>query len=314
MEGNCYMDFKKLAIVSTSINKPTKATIKFSQMGIPFIIAGDLKTPAEDYKNLPNVIYLSPEYQEKEYKELSDSIGWNCIQRRNLAFVEAYARGYEVIATVDDDNVPYDNWGRNIHIGQEVEIDYYHSTQTCFDPLSVTNYSHLWHRGFPIEDVPYRKVEYLGKKTIKPLVQANLWDGDPDIDAICRLTYKPVCRFLNINPYGGDKIAPFNSQNTFIHRSLLPFYMMLPFAKRMDDIWASYILQDQMQPDIFFDEATVYQERNTQSLVTNLTNEIDGYNKTLSLVKDIKNYEKYMDVRTVNAYNIYKSVMKSLSK
>jgi hypothetical protein len=307
------MNSKKIAIVTTSINTPTKATKKFSEMGIPFIVAGDLKTPGKLYEELPNVIYLSPEYQEKNYKELSDSIGWNCIQRRNLAFVEAYKLGFDIIATVDDDNVPYDNWGKNIHIGKQVEADCYKSDHVCFDPLSITNHSKLWHRGFPIELVPYRKSEYLGKKTITPMVQSNLWDGDPDIDAICRLTYKPVCKFENITPYCGTSLVPFNSQNTFIHRDVLPYYMMLPFTKRMDDIWAAYILQHEMKIDVVFDVPTVYQERNAQSLITNLVNEIDGYNKTLSLVQDLANYEKYLDPRAVNSYQIYKKTMKSLA-
>ena len=32
---------------------------------------------------------LDPQYQEKHYKELSDIIGWNSIQRRNIGFLEA---------------------------------------------------------------------------------------------------------------------------------------------------------------------------------------------------------------------------------
>jgi hypothetical protein len=88
---------------------------------------------------------------------------------------------------------------------------------------------------------------------------------------------------------------------------------MLPFTKRMDDIWAAYILQHEMKIDVLFDVATVYQERNAQSLITNLVNEVDGYNKTLSLLQDLSNYEKYLDPRAVNSYNIYKKTIKSLS-
>ena len=64
-------------IVTTTINQPTEATIKFAAMtDWHMVIAGDLKTPHESYKSLQNVTYLSPEDQESLNKELSDSIGW----------------------------------------------------------------------------------------------------------------------------------------------------------------------------------------------------------------------------------------------
>jgi hypothetical protein len=44
------------------------------------------------------------------------------IQRRNVGFVFAYNEGADIIATVDDDNIPYDNWGDNVLVGQEVEV------------------------------------------------------------------------------------------------------------------------------------------------------------------------------------------------
>ena len=98
-------------IVTTTINKPTKATIKFSKMvGWTLIVVGDLKTPHDEYRKL-NCIYLHPDEQEKKYKELSDSIGWRTIQRRNIGFVEAYKLNADIVATIDDDNIPYDDWG-----------------------------------------------------------------------------------------------------------------------------------------------------------------------------------------------------------
>jgi hypothetical protein len=71
-------------------------------------------------------------------------------------------------------------------------------------------------------------------------VQADLWDGDPDIDAMARLIYKPCVKFNNVKPYGSNKISPFNSQNTFLAREVLPSYVCLPHVGRMDDIWGGY--------------------------------------------------------------------------
>ena len=82
-------------IVTTTINKPTVATLKYCEIAVKknwkFVIVGDLKTPHAEYKALENdnVIYLSPEQQESFCKELSDVIGWKTIQRRNIGFVYA---------------------------------------------------------------------------------------------------------------------------------------------------------------------------------------------------------------------------------
>ena len=110
----------KKFIVTTTINPPTKALIKFSRFNDwKLIVVGDLKTPEKEFKSLKNCIYLNPNQQEKISKKLSDQIGWNCIQRRNFGFIYAYKLGAEVVATVDDDNIPYKNWGKNLLVGKK---------------------------------------------------------------------------------------------------------------------------------------------------------------------------------------------------
>jgi len=299
----------KKFIVTTTINKPTKATIKFSMMkDWQLIVVGDTKTPHEEYKKI-NCIYLTPEYQEKKYKKLSDAIGWRSIQRRNLGFIEAYNLGADIIATVDDDNIPYDNWGKDLYVGQEIEIDLWESQNGYFDPLSVTNRPDLWHRGYPLSLVPTKNnVEYRGKAKRKVLVQADLWDGDPDIDAICRLSKMPCVKYDISKPYGSLQNSPFNSQNTFIAREVIPHYMVLPHAGRMDDIWASYIIQDKFPNSVIYNKATVFQDRNEQDLVTNLENEIIGYRNTLKFTKK----QVSMPEKSKKAYEEYRRCFKDL--
>lgn len=260
---------------------------KFSQMkGWQLIVVGDKKTPHEEYENL-NCIYLSPEKQEEIAKDLSDAIGWNCIMRRNIGFVYAYRLGADIVATVDDDNIPYDNWGQDVLVGKDVEVDLWHSQNGYFDPLSVTNRDDLWHRGYPLEHVPTKNnVVYKGKTIRTPLVQADLWDGDPDIDAMCRLSKKPCVKYDISRPYTSNQLAPFNSQNTFLHRSVIPYYMVLPHVGRMDDIWGAYIIQKKFPNSVIYNKATVYQDRNEQDLITNLEKEIIGYRNTLSFLED----------------------------
>ena len=102
-------------IVTTTINYPTVATKKFCKIadkkGWKFIVIGDTKTPHEAYFKLQedhkNFEYINPEEQEKLYPNLSDAIGWKSIQRRNIGLILAYDRGAKIIATIDDDNIPY---------------------------------------------------------------------------------------------------------------------------------------------------------------------------------------------------------------
>ena len=39
-------------------------------------------------------------------------------------------------------------------------------------------------------------VKPIGKDNRHVLVQADLWDGDPDVDAICRLSMKPEVNLM----------------------------------------------------------------------------------------------------------------------
>jgi hypothetical protein len=296
-------------IVITTINKPTEATLKFSnKKDWQLIVVGDKKTPHEYYRQL-NCIYLDPEAQQDLYPRLSDSIGWNTIQRRNIGLLHAFNLGAEIIATVDDDNIPYDDWGDNLLIGKEIECDLYETANAAFDPLSVTNNNHLWHRGYPIELVPTRhNVNYKGKTKRKVLIQADLWDGDPDIDALARLCFMPTVKYDIQKPFCSNTISPFNSQNTFLAREVIPLYSVLPFIGRMDDIWGGYILQYYFPQSLVYNKASVYQDRNKQDLITNLENEIIGYRNTLKLLEDLSNFHKYLPEKTLNYYSTYKEM------
>jgi hypothetical protein len=295
-------------IVTTTINHPTLATIKYSRKeDWTLIVVGDTKTPHYEYENL-NCIYLSPEYQEKTYPELSETIGWKSIQRRNIGFVEAYNRGADIVATVDDDNIPYDDWGTNVVVGETVEIDFYNTDLGVFDPLSVTEHNQVWHRGYPIDLVPYRsRVSYGGKLKRRVLVQADLWDGDPDIDAMARLSIRPIVKFDKIQgPYGSLSISPFNSQNTFLAREVIPYYSVFPHVGRMDDIWGGYVLQHYFPKSVVYNKASVYQDRNVQDLVTNLEKEIIGYRYTTDLIRSLPEWQEIVPKETVDYWNAYR--------
>ena len=312
---------KKLVIVTTTINSPTIATRRFceiaqSRANTVFVIVGDSKTPHDEYVKLANefgegkVVYLDPMTQQDSYPEISSVIGWKTIERRNIGYLYAYDSGADILASVDDDNIPYANWGQDIKVGETVAYDCYRSKRSeFFDPLSVTKDNHLWHRGYPIEHLQTRhEVEFVGRRYKKCLIQANLWDGDPDIDAMARLIYKPCVKYSDVTgPYGSEQKSPFNSQNTFIAREAMPFYTMIPFVGRMDDIWGSYILQHYCPNSVVYDVATVYQDRNVQDLVTNLEAEVIGYRNTLSLAESGGDFTKFFTEDMLKFWELWKA-------
>ena len=295
-------------IVTTTIQPPTKATLLFSDMkDWKLIIVGDKKTPHNEYDN-GNWFYLHPDYQQETYSEVSDLIGWNCIMRRNIGFLEAYKLGADVIASVDDDNIPYKEWGEEILIGQEILVKIFNSPTGVLDPLQLTNHKELWHRGFPIDRIYEKRfVESYGTQYRKVLFQVGLWDGDPDVDALCRLMYKPTDLKLEINAnFSSDNYIPFNSQNTFIAREALPSYMVLPYVGRSDDIWGGYIAQLLLNTRPIFTKPTTYQKRNEQYIYKNLDDELLGYRKTSRLLEYMYKWDAMIPIRTLKAFNAYR--------
>lgn len=300
-------------IVCTSINPPTTAIEKYDSIkGWSLVVVGDLKTP-ESYK-LENGIYLSPTDQEKISQQLSDLIGWNCIQRRNLGLLFAFKAGADLVATVDDDNIPLENWGNNILVGSEYEIKEYQVESEVFDPIGATSYKKIWHRGFPLELISER--DYNKQKMTKfiPNIQADFWNGDPDIDAFCRLEHKPMCIFQDSDfPFTSNKPSPFNSQNTILSREVAQDYFLFPHIGRMDDIWASYYVQA-LGFRVVYNRASVFQDRNEHNLIEDLKKEYLGYENNLNLVRSLaekpNNIENFLPRRSLDAWRVYRDLIK----
>ncbi len=299
----------KKVIVTTTINAPTIAIEKFDAMlGWELVVIGDLKTP-KDYK-LKRGKYWSPEMQEKYDKQLSDAIGWNCIQRRNFGLVIAHDMQADVVAVIDDDNIPLADWGKNIMVGRDVEVNYYETSLPAFDPIGATNYPQLWHRGFPLQLLSKRDYSSKSKRIVRCDVQADFWNGDPDIDAICRMEHAPECSFDDkYFPLAANKIAPFNSQNTFISGAVLKDYFLFPHIGRMDDIWAAFYVQAKGF-NVVFGKASVYQDRNAHDLVRDMRQEYLGYENNLTLVESLRsdpqNILAFLPGKSIWAFDLYR--------
>lgn len=299
----------KKVIVTTTINPPTKAVKLFQAMtDWDLVVIGDLKTP-KDY-HLERGIYMDPSSQEKYDKALSNAIGWNCIQRRNVGLLVAHDMKADIVAVVDDDNIPLPGWGENLMIGKEVEVNFYDTELPAFDPVGATNHPELWHRGFPLQLLSQRDYTAKSRKLIIADIQADFWNGDPDIDAICRMEHAPECNFDPVAfPIASSKLSPFNSQNTFIAGNILKDYFLYPHVGRMDDIWASYYVQAKGHR-VIYGKASVYQDRNVHDLLRDMKQEYLGYENNLSIVTDLANDPEsllaYLPGRAAWAFELYR--------
>ena len=274
----------KKFIITTTINHPTEAIIKYDNLkDWQLIVIGDLKTP-KNYK-LKNGIYFSPSDQILFNKKLSQLIGFNCIERRNFGFLLAKKLGAEIIATIDDDNIPKKNWGKNLLINKKSKVTKIIHNDGVFDPLFVSEHNHLWHRGFPLDRIDNRTIKSKKRIFIKPDVQADFWDNDPDIDCVCRIMFQEKIKFKKkIYPFYSNKLSPFNTQNTFLNSDILENYYLFPGVGRMHDIWASYYLQYTNNIKVVYNSPSVIQKRNIHTIKKDMHDEFIGLKKIIYLL------------------------------
>jgi len=313
----------KKIIATTTINPPTEALLKYASMpDWHVIVAGDLKTPHELYINLDNITYLPPEKQETDYPVLSELIGWRCIQRRNFAILEAYKQGADVIAIIDDDNIPYEGWGEDLMVNQLTPVTMYSTDDLAFDPIGALNeHKELWHRGFPLERVPFRNYDNKYSTSLIPQIQAIFWDGEPDVDAVCRMIFNPYCKFdPNQFPISGTKPAPFNSQNTIISRNVVKDYFLFPHIGRMDDIWAAYYVQSKGNK-VVFSKPGVLSDRSLgtagrYSMIEDMKREYIGMENNMNLLHDLQTnpdaIEKYLPEQSWKAFTEWKNIIEKI--
>ena len=294
----------KIALITTTIYVPRVLELYRSMdPDVIFIITGDRKTPHKETRNfiekLGNAVYYSDSDQVKLGYKCSEIIGWNKIMRRNISLLEAMKCGAEIIISIDDDNIP---------LHHDYFADFKSILTSPYNGLMADSERHwfnvgdflnptVYHRGFPYD---YRHIDlkcHLSSVCgAKVGVAAGLWLGDPDINAMERITNRPSVHQLSSELLRAgilvdeSCLAPFNSQNTAYVAELAPLMMVLVGVGRYDDIWASYIAQRVMMEagyHVYFGRPFVWQERNPHSQWSNLKDEIFGMEFTTRFCQDL---------------------------
>jgi hypothetical protein len=291
----------KTAIVTTTIHDPAHLDKWVEQLnpGDAVVIAGDTKSPDSDI--IKRMVSYTTKYDvDTAYLRgntgymCEAAIGWNTIQRRNLAILEAMKAKPDVIFTVDDDNfplVPYhmSSIGRILTEGFDAiaHISMIHTHTGWYNP-GIHLVPPVVHRGFPLTQRRATHSVSLTEPvdhTTKIGVHASLWLGDPDIDAIERINSDPTVRSGDGRTFvlGTDTWSPFNSQATAFRGDLAPLMAVPPGLGRYDDIWGSYIaryVMNSLDYHVAYGEPYVMQDRNPHNLVRDLRMEMHGYEHT----------------------------------
>ena len=177
------------SLVITTINKPNKVINKYLDLtkknNINYIIIGDKKTP--NYKK------KYPYYDLKKQKKFNfrsyNLLPYNSYSRKNLGYLIAMKEKSKIIVETDDDNLPKKNFFKNLKINKTLkEI----SGPRWINILEIfkRNNEIIWPRGFPLNLINKKnKLKVKTKKIFSP-IQQRMCDGNPDVDAVFRLTNK----------------------------------------------------------------------------------------------------------------------------
>jgi hypothetical protein len=280
----------RVALCTTTINVPHVLKLyRACDPDVRMFVAGDLKTDKNILQLLPQLgdcVFL----READAWKCSALIGWNSIQRRNIAFLEALKWGADIIVSIDDDNAPTStNYFEQITEPLRKPFSGICASASNWFDVGQLLVPRAPHRGYP-RHIPH-SAYYEAITGAKVGVAAGICLGDPDIDATTRLALAPEVHQVSQLLEAGVLVNPhawtvFNSQNTAILREFVPAWGMLPFVGRMDDIYASLICQRVMRErgmGVHFGRPFVWQSRNEHNLVKDLRGEVDGYENVARL-------------------------------
>jgi len=192
------------------------------------------------------------EDQKKLGYRIVDFLPYKSYARKNIGYLYAIQHGAKQIYDTDDDNHPKS--GKLSFFDKDSGEFYVYNTQSkAVNPYSHFGQGTIWPRGYPLENISDPTEPVFDKcQGVQTTIQQGVVDGDPDVDAIFRLTRKDKDVRLDVKfdpkappvllPPG--TMAPFNSQNTFfLYKGLWATLLPITTAFRVCDIWRGYFAQ-----------------------------------------------------------------------
>jgi Reversibly glycosylated polypeptide len=268
---------------------------------VRLVIIPDRRTPASLYGHVAalrdmdlTVVCPVPTEQLMFLEKLDCRPGfipWNSDNRRNVGYLMAWADGADVVISVDDDNVPLNESWFHTHEtavtsppGQHSGVSSPTGWFSSMRLLSTRPSGPYWPRGFPF----FARTEPEIRQTwgdADIAINAGVWLGDPDVDAVTRLGAAPVA-WASAGPsvvLDPGTWMPVSSQNTAVRRDVLPacyFARMPPWGGRFGDIFQGYFAQacaKHLGHAVRVGTPLVRQDRNDHNLLHDLQLEFPFY-------------------------------------
>lgn len=265
----------------TSIRQPTEQVRAFLRHADwHTTLVADLKTPEFDSPSGLDV--LSVEWQRRHWPRFALELPWGHYSRKNLGYLHAIQTGAQVVFDTDDDNAPLVPW-IPCPLAHEALV----AAVSGADWINV--YAHfgagqVWPRGYPLEEIGRCVAPATALiETQDVVVWQGLVEGDPDVDAIFRLTRPDPVTFQSARPLvlPPGSYCPFNSQNTWWSRPAFPYlYLPTTVTFRFTDILRSLVAQRCFWAHgwkIGFHGPSARQERNEHNLLLDFREELPCY-------------------------------------
>jgi len=218
-----------------------------------------------------------------------------------VGYLYAIQHGAQFIYDTDDDNAPDGNVSsfdqhfavNNGQAGMRGLVVSPEPRSRVKNPYVHFGQDSIWPRGYPLDEIGRNYTPlYTACRSVTPAIQQGLVSGDPDVDAILRLTKKKAYAPLNIQfdsrappaIYPQGLFAPFNSQNTvFLYDAFwaLPLPVSVPF--RVTDIWRGFWAQPLLWRTgnyLGFFAPHTTQVRNPHNYLSDFGEEIQLYQQT----------------------------------
>jgi hypothetical protein len=294
---------KHTLVVTTinGLNHPgIKQLIKDAELqNYELILIGDNKTPIEKSPIVSKkVLYFDLETQVNSNFISARILPVNHYARKNLGYLYAAELGASWISETDDDNRLYPTFWDLVKPTKMVKNI---GNSNWINVYKLFGFPKIWHRGIPINEVKNSnslRISPLQHEERVACVQ-GLADGDPDIDAICRILFSPETSFTSDESYlaDGHQYCPTNSQltrwNTRLSLPLLYLPSTVPW--RVSDIWRGLIAQRFFcisGLSTQFRGGVGYQDRNTHDLLKDFIDEFEVHSNSYKLLKVLESVEE----------------------
>ena len=297
----------KNVLVVTTINDESHQGIRrlvrdAEAQNYELVLIGDKKTSAKLSEiNAPSIHFYNLESQINSKFLSGRSLPLNHYARKNFGYLIAAEMGCDWISETDDDNRLFDTFWKNQSPEKSIKNS---SASRWVNIYNAFGFGEYWHRGIPIDEVKNANMISLDNLEFSGNIGCiqGLADGDPDIDAICRMLYKPVSKFPTIESFIVEPgyYAPTNSQLTRWNTELTLPLLYLPSTVpwRVSDIWRGLIAQRYFAISNLktqFRGGLGYQERNEHDLLKDFVDELEVHLSTriiLEILESIGAIEK----------------------